>query len=84
VHFSLNGALVFLWGFYLIKKSGAHHWRKLLLVFFFAIIYGIIIEILQEELTTSRMADFWDVVANTLGCFAGIFFLKLFKIKFSS
>lgn len=84
VHFSLNGALVFLWGFYLTKKSGVTHWKNLLFVLLFAIIYGIIIEILQEELTTSRMADLWDVVANTLGCFAGLFFLKLFKIKFSS
>ncbi len=37
-----------------------------------AIIYGIIIEILQYTLTADRMAELGDVVANTLGAFAGI------------
>lgn len=37
-----------------------------------AIIYGILIEILQYTLTTDRMAELGDVFANTLGAFAGI------------
>ncbi|MBR9853762.1 MAG: VanZ family protein [Algicola sp.] len=37
-----------------------------------AIAYGIIIEFLQYTVTTDRMAEFGDVLANTLGAFAGI------------
>lgn len=37
-----------------------------------AIVYGIIIEILQYTITSDRMAEFGDVLANTLGAFAGI------------
>ncbi|RIV35449.1 VanZ family protein [Flagellimonas lutimaris] len=37
-----------------------------------AVAYGIIIEILQYTITTDRMAEFGDVLANVLGAFAGI------------
>lgn len=37
-----------------------------------AIAYGITIEFLQYTVTTDRMAEFGDVLANTLGAFAGI------------
>lgn len=42
------------------------------IVLVLAIIYGILIEILQYTLTTDRMAELGDVFANTLGAFAGI------------
>lgn len=37
-----------------------------------AISYGIVIEVLQYTLTEDRMAEFADVLANTLGAFSGI------------
>jgi len=39
-------------------------------------IYGIIIEVLQGTLFTSRTADIWDVIANTIGI---VFSYVLFK-----
>ena len=44
----------------------------------FAIIYGIVIEVLQEIGTTERSGDVLDAVANTLGAIAGAFFVKYF------
>lgn len=41
--------------------------KRLLVVSFMVIIYGIFIEFLQGILTTYRTADGWDIVANTLG-----------------
>ena len=84
VHFMLNAGLVFLWVFYLFRIGGFSQWKYLALVLFLAIIYGMIIEILQGQLTTSREADMWDVVANTLGCLTGLMVFKLLKIKFKS
>lgn len=46
--------------------------KTLTIVLFFAILYGILIEILQYTITTDRMAELGDVLANTLGAFAGI------------
>ena len=38
----------------------------------FVVIYGIIIEILQGVLTTTRESDLFDVLANTLGAIVGL------------
>ncbi|WP_306013690.1 MULTISPECIES: VanZ family protein [unclassified Allomuricauda] len=46
--------------------------KTIRIVLVLAIIYGILIEILQYTLTTDRMAELGDVFANTLGAFAGI------------
>ncbi|MAU16196.1 MAG: hypothetical protein CMH46_11725 [Muricauda sp.] len=46
-----------------------------------AVIYGIIIEILQYTLTADRMAELGDVLANTLGAFAGIGLIRWFFSK---
>ncbi|MDF0707493.1 MAG: VanZ family protein [Bacteroidota bacterium] len=46
--------------------------KTLKIVLVLAIIYGILIEILQFTLTTDRMAEMGDVLANTLGAFSGI------------
>ncbi|MCR9265130.1 MAG: VanZ family protein [Flavobacteriaceae bacterium] len=42
------------------------------LIFLVAVVYGIGIEVLQYTLTTDRMAEFGDVLANTFGAFVGI------------
>ncbi|MEX0359540.1 VanZ family protein [Flagellimonas sp.] len=46
-----------------------------------AITYGIIIEVLQYALTQDRMAELGDVVANTLGAFAGVLLIKWYFSK---
>ncbi|MCR9227325.1 MAG: VanZ family protein [Flavobacteriaceae bacterium] len=46
--------------------------KTLFIVLVFAILYGILIEVLQYTVTIDRMAEFGDVLANTLGAFAGI------------
>ena len=38
----------------------------------FVVIYGIIIEILQGVLTTTRESDLFDALANTLGAIVGL------------
>lgn len=42
------------------------------LIFLVAVAYGVGIEVLQYTLTTDRMAEFGDVLANTFGAFVGI------------
>lgn len=54
------------------KKSG-------LLIVVIAIIYGIIIEVLQGVLTQTREADFYDALANSFGAIVG--FLALYCLK---
>lgn len=54
----------------------------LVLSFFIAISYGILIELLQYSIFTYRSAELLDVLCNTLGAFLGVLIYKyLVKIK---
>ena len=51
---------------------------------FFAILYGIIIEVLQYTLTVNRQGDILDALANTLGALLGMLVVRiLFSKKWS-
>jgi len=84
VHFSFNAALLFLWLHYFNSRRLLKSFRIIFTVFFFAIVYGIIIELSQEHFTLSRKADIWDVVANTIGCLLGLFIFKVTRTKYLS
>ncbi|GAA0735352.1 VanZ family protein [Gaetbulibacter jejuensis] len=43
------------------------------------VIYGIIIEVLQNTITTLRTLDFYDVAANTIGILIGVVIIKSSK-----
>jgi VanZ family protein len=54
--------------------------KTVLIIGILIFLYGIIIEVLQSELTNTRSADVLDVFANTVGLFIGIIvFYKLLK-----
>ncbi|EDM44263.1 glycine cleavage system protein H [unidentified eubacterium SCB49] len=84
VHIVFNAALIFLWLLYFYKRGLYQDFKGLFIVFICAVIYGIIIEVAQEQFTTTRMADVKDVVANTIGCLSGLLLFKILKIKFLS
>lgn len=79
VHIALHAGLVFLWLLYFIKQ------KKTLPAVFIGFVcaacigFGILIEALQQVLTVSREADFFDVVANLVGSCIGISLFMLFK-----
>jgi len=68
VHFCFYFGFVFWWGNCLQRKSK----RVLLWVWLAAVGYGILMEVCQFVFTQNRSADFWDVLANTLGASVGL------------
>lgn len=48
------------------------------------IFYGIILEVLQGELTSYRTADFYDIIANTIGIAIATVFFNKFLSWFNS
>lgn len=68
--------------FYCLKQKKDNFLPALIKSSILAFIYGIIIEILQGELTTSRSADFNDVLANSIGIVIGILLVFLAKTQF--
>jgi VanZ family protein len=77
VHFLFYLVFVVLWSF-----TNWQSYFKIkfdLLIVVLAIIYGIIIEILQGVLTQTREADFYDVLANSSGAVFG--FIGFYCVK---
>ena len=66
--------LVLLWYFTLYGLKTA---KPILIAVCFSIIYGIIIEVLQGQLTTVRNFDILDILANCIGIAIGTLFILL-------
>jgi VanZ family protein len=52
--------------------------RKHLIIIILAVLYGIVIEVFQENLTITRKLDIMDIFANTLGVISALLFVKYF------
>ena len=79
VHFTLHFVFTMLWGYYLWLKLNEIALTKIMLVVTSSLCYGILIEILQETLTTTRRADIFDVVANFSGAVVALLLFILIK-----
>lgn len=75
VHFGFYFGFVLLWFRFLVYKAKYSNMTLLILIFV-SILFGISIEIAQKLLTTSRQADWMDIVANTFGSLSGYFVSK--------
>jgi VanZ family protein len=47
--------------------------------FIFAFFYGVILEFMQANYFSNRSADFYDIAANTAGCFIAVLIFKKTK-----
>jgi VanZ family protein len=72
IHFVFYLVYTVLWYRFLLFRKITSRKGKLNLITT-AIVLGILIEISQSFLTTTRHSDVWDVVANCLGASFGIF-----------
>lgn len=76
IHFMFYFVFVILW--YMVFPSS----KNLIKISIIAILYGIIIEVIQDKCTETRTADLFDVLANTLGAVTAIFVVrKNFSLK---
>ena len=73
--------LLTIFWFYGLKSSEIP--GKTIYIVFGCIAFGIIIEALQGKLTTSRVGDFLDIVANIIGVVIGTFFVLSNRKKLS-
>ena len=79
VHFVFYFTLTFLlFNSFTVKKIKIN---AQLISVIIAVIYGIIIEILQDIVPTKRSFDYFDIVANTLGSLTMLIVLNYFKKK---
>lgn len=58
--------------------------RKFLFAFFISLLYGILLELLQDLVFIMRDADLLDIAANAAGSFIGLltfYYIKEYKVK---
>ncbi len=79
-HTIIHLFLVFGWLLFFYRHDNKHlSISKARLIGLLCFFYGIIIEIIQELMIPLRQADFFDVLANTIGLFIG--FTLFWKLK---
>lgn len=66
-HFGAYGLLTVLWFFSFLFKFEFKFKKALFLAVTLSIIFGIVLEILQDRMTSYRALDVYDALANTLG-----------------
>lgn len=71
--------------FFKTQIKAPNSYKPYVISFLFSALFGITIEIMQGEYTTSRKEDALDVVANMAGAFCAVFLIVLyFRTKRSS
>jgi VanZ family protein len=81
VHFTFHFIFTILWATYTRQSQKNNRIQNVLIIVGCSLGYGILIEFLQEALTTTRHADLFDVLANLSGALTALLVLVLLKSK---
>lgn len=74
VHIVINCLLWLVWSYYIQSYFDRKLFQKIgVRLFFIAVVYGILIEVIQEVFVPTRGADIYDVIANIVGLLLGSF-----------
>ena len=77
VHIGLFTMLVFLWCLPFRSRVKQQRLNKIYLTITLAFVgYGIVIEFVQRNLIPYRSFDFFDIVADTVGCVIGLIVIR--------
>lgn len=80
IHCVIYFILINLWLLYFYVKNDFQFKANLVIILLLSLLlYGIIVEVLQDRFTATRSADIFDVIANLTGSLLGIFFFKRIK-----
>lgn len=84
VHVLFHFGFTMLWGFYFWQKQHQKTLSIIIRLVVVSLFYGILIEFLQETLTTTRHADIYDVLANLTGAVIALLVFVFIKKTKSS
>ncbi|SHL87006.1 VanZ like family protein [Flavobacterium xinjiangense] len=79
VHASFHFVFTVFWFLFFKKQLGSNLLKPLCISFVFSVFFGIGIEILQGCCTTTRRADFIDVLANMAGAILAVCIVLIFN-----
>ncbi|HLW63581.1 MAG TPA: VanZ family protein [Flavobacterium sp.] len=82
VHFIFYATASFLWSWALLNKNSNHYKLNQALVIIGLILFGLMVEFLQDILPTKRSFEWLDVASNTAGVLVGTSIYLLYtKLK---
>ena len=79
VHVTFHFGFTMLWGTYSRLRLNEIVISRIVRLVIISILYGILIEILQETCTTTRHADIFDVLANLTGATSALLIFVIVK-----
>jgi VanZ family protein len=79
VHFTFHFIFTLLWGSYYWLNQKTKALKPILKVVLASLLYGILLEILQETCTVARHADIMDVLANLTGALTALVVFIILK-----
>jgi|TARA_B100001094_G_C17438778_1_gene442652 VanZ family protein len=84
IHVFIFMALTFLWLSYV--NSFLNNTKPIVLFFIMVVclLYGILIEVIQEFYVLSREAEVFDVIADLIGVSLGLLFFRNYKNRITS
>ncbi|NQY04807.1 MAG: VanZ family protein [Flavobacteriaceae bacterium] len=80
-HLGVYFILTVLWFLYFKRSKNWQFTKATKSAILLAFLYGVLVELLQASLTEFRSADYFDVLANTLGIIFAVVFCKWFLMK---
>lgn len=80
-HFGAYFVLTLLWFNVFVSQVKLKKKQAILSSSLWAFVFGIVIELLQGTLTSTRSSDGYDVLANTVGILIAVFVLMCYKNK---
>lgn len=82
VHAGIFGMFVWLWcRFIYLKKPATRLLKTFIYITLLGIVFGYGMELVQKYLVINRDYDWWDVVADAVGCVIGLVFSWYVYIK---
>lgn len=85
IHAFFHFVFTLLWIlFFRTQINNANRFKPLFVSFMFSVFFGILIEFLQQQLTTTRSADKFDVLANIAGATLATFLVLFYDLIKSS
>lgn len=80
VHFIFYFITAFL-TYITLKQFGVSFYKRVLFSFVFSVVYGIIIEVLQEVVTDTRRFEWADILANASGALISLLLISVLRSK---
>ena len=80
-HFGAYAVMTVIWFYYFFTLKMTTKAESIIIAVIIAVIFGMIIELLQGTITESRQADFNDVIANNVGILVAALILWFLPIK---